>query len=587
METTLRNGLVPVTVLAILAFAGPASADLIWSLDNNGTWATGSNWTPAGPPLSTDTVVFQDAGITTGRTITLSGGAGDVANTVNVTGSYGWTWKTGALTVGAGGFNYGSTGTSTFSGTLAGAGAVNMTAGTLNLATGTYTGSTIVGGGTTLALTGSLTGTSGVTVNGGGNLQFVGGGTTGFNNTRLADTIPVTLRSGTLSVTATYASDNSNVNNKETVGTVNLDYGHSTLDAYGQYTTARLTVNNLVHQPGSTVYFHRASTSTSVSGGRFYLLNVNGTPTTNSSLVGGWAYEKIDETNTPDAYRDYDFASIATFGSPAQYAVMPMLIINATSGAVTGTMPRPAQVAGETAGTSNVKTTAAQNTLTANASINSLAVRGAFDNNLGGYQLNIVTGGLLHWSPTASDYTISNGSLTSSGSDGMLYLNNQTGAMTVSANIVGATVGVTTAGSMTLSGNNTFGGDLYVNVGTLTLSNSNTFTGTAQVVPGAILQIGAAATLSPQADVSLLFDGAGYGKLDLLANVAVKDLFLGGVAQLHGTYGAVGSGATYVDNNYFSGAGVLTVVPEPVTLAFLAVGGLGLAGVGLRRRRVC
>ena len=55
-----------------------------------------------------------------------------------------------------------------------------------------------------------------------------------------------------------------------------------------------------------------------------------------------------------------------------------------------------------------------------------------------------------------------------------------------------------------------------------------------------------------------------------------------------GTYGSTSSGATFQDNNLFSGTGVImnlgTAVPEPSTWVALLVGGCGLAVVGRRGR---
>lgn len=54
-----------------------------------------------------------------------------------------------------------------------------------------------------------------------------------------------------------------------------------------------------------------------------------------------------------------------------------------------------------------------------------------------------------------------------------------------------------------------------------------------------------------------------------------------------GTYGAIGSGATYQSNDYFGGAGVLmntATVPEPGAWVGIVLGCLGLAGFARLRR---
>lgn len=79
---------------------------------------------------------------------------------------------------------------------------------------------------------------------------------------------------------------------------------------------------------------------------------------------------------------------------------------------------------------------------------------------------------------------------------------------------------------------------------------------------------------------------ANGGHLVLTGGISetVGGLVLGGVVQtLPGTYGSSLSSATFVNNEFFSGTGVVVLVPEPS--AFLSVvGGLGTL-VALRRFR--
>jgi hypothetical protein len=90
----------------------------------------------------------------------------------------------------------------------------------------------------------------------------------------------------------------------------------------------------------------------------------------------------------------------------------------------------------------------------------------------------------------------------------------------------------------------------------------------------------------------------GYVFLDSLINETVGGLVLGGVAQLvAGTYGSTSSLATFQNNEFFAGTGIITLVlppgsgsgletvggvPEPTTIALV---GLGIALVGFSRRR--
>ncbi len=62
----------------------------------------------------------------------------------------------------------------------------------------------------------------------------------------------------------------------------------------------------------------------------------------------------------------------------------------------------------------------------------------------------------------------------------------------------------------------------------------------------------------------------------------VDYLYIDGSPMAAGTWGKTGSGADHINNTYFTGTGVLTVLPEPATMALLGLGGLGVL---LRRKR--
>jgi len=113
--------------------------------------------------------------------------------------------------------------------------------------------------------------------------------------------------------------------------------------------------------------------------------------------------------------------------------------------------------------------------------------------------------------------------------------------------------------------------------GLLVLSGANSYTGDTTVADGTLsLQ---SAYLDDASTISVL------GVLDLDTGGATDDvgaLYLGGVLQtLAGTYGSTASTATYQNDTYFSGNGMLQLVPEP---GVALLGGLGLLSL-LRRRR--
>ncbi len=71
--------------------------------------------------------------------------------------------------------------------------------------------------------------------------------------------------------------------------------------------------------------------------------------------------------------------------------------------------------------------------------------------------------------------------------------------------------------------------------------------------------------LDDSATVHLMRSGTAYARIQLDAEVVetVGKLVLDGKEQFPGTYGAEGSGAQIINNNYFSGAGILTVQTGP------------------------
>ncbi len=96
------------------------------------------------------------------------------------------------------------------------------------------------------------------------------------------------------------------------------------------------------------------------------------------------------------------------------------------------------------------------------------------------------------------------------------------------------------------------------------------------------------------ASVYLVSDGIGnFSTLDLAAGLdeTIGQLYFDGVEQAAGTYGASGSGAMFINDDFFAGLGILRVIgdqtpspviPEPATATLL---GLTLLGLSLRRSR--
>ncbi len=79
---------------------------------------------------------------------------------------------------------------------------------------------------------------------------------------------------------------------------------------------------------------------------------------------------------------------------------------------------------------------------------------------------------------------------------------------------------------------------------------------------------------------------ADRGSINLAAGISeiVGGLTIGGVVQGAGTYGSTTSGATFKNNEYFSGDGIVVVVPEPGAMGMLLGGFSALLGLKRFRR---
>jgi autotransporter-associated beta strand protein len=159
-------------------------------------------------------------------------------------------------------------------------------------------------------------------------------------------------------------------------------------------------------------------------------------------------------------------------------------------------------------------------------------------------------------------------------------------------------------GTLIVSGLNSYQGGTIVNGGSLVVSGGAGSLGTGDVFvhsANAMIAFGASARLALEsgvlnaiADNALLslaggglfagFADDGYLELQAGVNETVGALLLGGVSQAPGTYGSTLSTATFKDDEYFSGSGILTVIPEPTAFASL-LGGVAALGLLRRQRR--
>ena len=132
----------------------------------------------------------------------------------------------------------------------------------------------------------------------------------------------------------------------------------------------------------------------------------------------------------------------------------------------------------------------------------------------------------------------------------------------------------TGSGSLTLSNSlSTTTGDITVGTGTLAVAAATGLGGSTNItVAGGTLDLRVAATI---ADTAVLRIAAGGAKVLIGAGITetVDNLFLDGVQQLPGTYGAVGSGAGTETNAFFAGSGKLNVLGSLSPVVYLWDGG--------------
>jgi autotransporter-associated beta strand protein len=116
-----------------------------------------------------------------------------------------------------------------------------------------------------------------------------------------------------------------------------------------------------------------------------------------------------------------------------------------------------------------------------------------------------------------------------------------------------------TAGTLTLQGANDYSGGTNVSAGTLVVSTAPATLGTGNVtISGGTLQISGGVT-NAFADTAALSMTGGILNLGAGIDDTIASLTLGGMLQIGGTYGSTSSPATFKNDTYFSGSGILTI----------------------------
>lgn len=411
----------------------------------------------------------------------------------------------------------------------------------------TYTGSTDIQGGTVeLTNQGVFGSTSEIRIHSQGYLALDNSGTANLSD-RIADNIPILMLGGKLRIT-----NPNNADSSEMFGALTFGAGHSVIEQSrvdNNSLTSSLGFASLTRELGSTVEIISSPT-----------LQVSFTtaPTLDDGILGGWALMNYDNNSGRDfvTYASGTVAPLTSFASD----------INA-SGAADNV-----EVVNDVA-------------LSANTNINSLTVRDSRTIDLGGFELNVESGGVLGWRGI-----LSNGRLTAGGSgDGELFLQE---FGTVSADIVdnpgGAVSLVMADTTVRLSGNNTYTGSTTVNDGDVYLLSETALpTNTDLTIDGGTLQVAYTST-TPNSIDHLIIRGGGelrsQGQNQGRFNFNTME-FQDGTMDRIQMYGngqmlKTGFGTATIHGNSPNFDGVVTV--DNGILDLVHVGGIGTAEVIVR-----
>lgn len=182
---------------------------------------------------------------------------------------------------------------------------------------------------------------------------------------------------------------------------------------------------------------------------------------------------------------------------------------------------------------------------------------GVYTTGVPGY-LGIANDATFRYTGTGSQTTARNLWIDTGAENKTMEVTSETGSITFSG--TGGNINKpftkTGPGALAIADQINVGATVTVNAGTLTLTGANTYTGDT-IVNGGVLAINGTAINDAN---KLTING---GKVSPTGNEVVNTLYFGATQQLAGTWGATGSGATFIDDTRFSGTGTVTVVSGP------------------------
>lgn len=603
-----------------LPIAASLAADVTWNNPATGAFTTGTNWTPNGVPGSGDNAIIANGGtaqLTTGesasvRQLRVTNGALTQDNATITTGitSSGWQ-TTGDLQIGGPGL----TGSMTVSGaSIINTGRVRIGGYNDGTDSSNVHGSLTMTGGTMTTANGydfwlgsGSGGTASLNLSGNSHINVQNSGTAGRNGASATATQSGTSR---FQVATSFAFSEGGSATWTVEDNASLEIGGQANIAQGG--TASITVkdngnfssggNLSVGQDGTATLTVTGGTVS--SGGEFWVGNggsANGTVTLSGGTItsGSWvavgrggakgtlnvsggSFTKNGAGNhfvtngTADkvATINHTGGTITNTGSETQLSENDGNVTAWTASGGTGNFA-DLQVGRSGSATLTISGTANYTATTVRLGVNASAA-GVLNLNGGTLTANSV-------SEVAGSGTINfnGGTLRAGAASGDFLAGFEDGDLNVlNGGLIFDTNGHAVSILQGLSG---IGGVTKLGTGSLTFSSINLAYLGDTTISGGTLSIGTAFL----ADTSNVWiSNSGVFDLNFVGTDTINQLFINGVAQSAGTWGAIGSGAQF-ESALITGDGLLLVsVPEPAHYAVGVVLMLGLAAYTRRKRTV-
>lgn len=644
-QTAFSLALILAWAGSLLTPTNARAGDAAWSsAAANGAWETGANWIGGTSPGATngvanpDSATFNSAsttltivpdanrnirnvafstgsvgayvvGTTGGNKLLLSSGgllsldaAVNAVQTVNAPlvlqgdgGTYTVSNDSGKTLTLGGGITGSATGANVTTLTLAGAGLGGITAGGI-IGNGTGGGklALAVSGGGTNTLNGANTFTGGATLTAGvlklGNSTALG--TTAGTLTLSGGTLDIALGSVTLNAYNTVVGGNATILSDRSASGQGWQYLLGTLNI-GANT---LTINK---GPNITGAGHRVQFGTTTLSGNAIFDNNGGTV-----LMIGQAGQVLGNYNITFQSSDGTGLSSLRAGSASTRAAGATILSNgylALNSTATG------QILGTTA------TTLQLNGGTLDLQVDTSIL--AYPTSIGGNVTILsdratsasagITQTLGTLSVGANTVSVSGGGSATSGAANLVFgattltgdvtfsVTNGTGSSTTTLTLgpVGESGGsrkltkTGASGTLALSGAGTYSGGTVVSGGTCRVANgASVGSGNVTVAPGATLDLQTSSGIASLAMITLQTNATQFGVANLAAGVTdvVSQIVLGpNVYSAAGTYGATNSGADNAFANFFTGTGVLKILPRIAPA--ISNGGASLIGQAAAR----